>query len=345
MPSRTLYGALFASLCSLASAALQAHTVTLAMDVRIDAVAPEDATMYRIGGHDRDRVLYDDRQIDPATHRVPVLAVSHYIGGHWMDTHADAAMLDMSRQPYRLSFTAAVNHGGPILVLFEPGSRRMAIERRPDFHMLIAGVYRIDPHALSAAAVAAPPPDADSPDTMPIRHATPPTARTASHHIIALDVDILIDRTSAADHHFLGQHHNARLYYDEAAVDPISHRVVLLHLQHTPALLPKHLDPAEMPMSNAWLDLAAKPLRFHYAAAPVSGDPDPFFILFDEHTHRMTIRKQSDGSVMLSGAYRINPTPRSGPAIDAVVASSEPATPPWHTNDTRNRLHEARATP
>lgn len=334
--------ALWTGLSLLASPLLPAHTVTLAMDVRIDQVAPEDVPLYRVGGHDRDRLIYDEQSVDRRTQRVPVLAVEHYIRGHWMATPADAAMLDMSHLPYRLSFSAAVDHGGPILVVFEPQSQRMAIERRPDFHTLISGAYHIDPTPLSVAAIAAPPPEADSPDTMPLTAPAPGNGAAAhAHHVVALDVDILIDQTAPANRAYMGQHHNARLFYDEAAVDPASHHVVLLHLQHTPALIPHHLNPAEMPMFNAWLDLGARPLDFHYAAAPVSGDPDPYFILFDEHTRRMTIRRQTDGSVMLAGAYRIEPTRHSGPAIDAVVHQSDTLSLPWQINDSGNRLHEA----
>jgi hypothetical protein len=46
---------------------------------------------------------------------------------------------------------------------------------------------------------------------------------------------------------------------------------------------------------------------------------------------RMTIRKQSDGSVLLAGPYTVNPKPITGPDIDAVVSSSDPAVAPWIT--------------
>ena len=53
----------------------------------------------------------------------------------------------------------------------------MAILARPDFHMLIAGKYIIDPAPLTPAQIAAPPPNANSPDTMPIRTKGPQPAR------------------------------------------------------------------------------------------------------------------------------------------------------------------------
>ena len=149
--------------------AAQARIVTLSMDVELDQVAPEDAQMYRVGGHDLDRVTYDDSQIDPATHRVRVTSLSHYIGGHWHPTDpADASTLDLSSKPYRLNFVSAVNHGRLLVALFEGDTYRMAMLARPDFHVLIAGKYSIDPIPLTDSQIAAPPPGANSPDTMPM---------------------------------------------------------------------------------------------------------------------------------------------------------------------------------
>ena len=147
----------------------QAKIVTLSMNVELDQVAPEDAKMYRVGGHDLDRITYDDSKIDPVTHRVRVSSLSHYIAGHWHDTDpADASTLDLSSQPYRLSFVASVNHGRLIVALFEADTFRMAMLARPDFHMLIAGKYTIDPTPLTEAQIAAPPPGYNNPDTMPM---------------------------------------------------------------------------------------------------------------------------------------------------------------------------------
>ena len=312
-----------------------AKTVTLAMDVEIDQVAPEDANMYRVGGHDLDRITYDDSKIDLLTHRVRISSLSHYIGGQFHPTDpADASILDMSSVPYRLNFLSAVNHGRLIVALFEADTQRMAMLARPDFHVLIAGKYTIDPTPLTDAQVAAPPPNAHRPDTMPMMSGTPPAMDSlAKSHIVALDVDIVLDQVSAEEKMMhVGQHHEARVFYDETKIDPLTHRVALLHEQHTPALIPRHLDPAQMPISNAWLDLSSEPYRYHFAAAPTTAIPFVYFILFDEHTMRMTIRKQSDGSLLLSGPYTVKPTPITGPEIDAVVASSEPVVPPWDTS-------------
>jgi hypothetical protein len=163
------------SLALLLPVAGQAKTVTLSMNVELDQVAPEDQTMYRVGGHDLDRITYDDSTIDPKTHRVKVTSLSHYIGGHWHPTEpADASTLDLSAQPYRLNFVSSVNHGRLLVALFEGDTLRMAMLARPDFHVLIAGKYTIDPKPLTTAQIAAPPPGADSPDTMPMKSGMPP---------------------------------------------------------------------------------------------------------------------------------------------------------------------------
>lgn len=151
-----------------------AKTVTLAMDVELDQVAPEDAKMYRVGGHNLDRIAYDDTKIDPVTRKVKIIYMAHYVGGAWHPTEpTETSTLDLSSKPYKLDFTAAVNHGRPLVVLFEGPTQRMAMLTRPDFRMLIAGKYTIDPTPLSPAQIAAPPPKAHDPDTMPILSGMP----------------------------------------------------------------------------------------------------------------------------------------------------------------------------
>ena len=61
----------------------EAKTVYLDMDVELDQVAPEDAKMYRVGGHDLDRIAYDDSAVDPATHktRIPISRISSWAVG------------------------------------------------------------------------------------------------------------------------------------------------------------------------------------------------------------------------------------------------------------------------
>ena len=69
------------ALCGWAAAA-EAKIVYLDMDVELDQVAPEDAKMFRVGGHDLDRIAYDDSTVDPVTHKVRLT----YLG--WCQTEA-----------------------------------------------------------------------------------------------------------------------------------------------------------------------------------------------------------------------------------------------------------------
>ena len=164
-------------------------------------MAPEDAGMYRVGGHDLDRVSYDDSKVDPVTHHVPVLSVGPLSGRALVVHPPDGSMLDMSTTPYRLSFEASVTHGRQIIALFEGDTMRMAMLARPDFRMLIAGKYTINPTPLTDAEVAAPPVGIDNPDTMPIRSAKMPAGGPGGpppprKKIVALDIDILVDQAT-----------------------------------------------------------------------------------------------------------------------------------------------------
>jgi len=161
-------------LCGPGSIVL-AKTVSLDMDVELDQVAPEDASMYRVGGHDLDRIAYDDATVDPVTHKVKITSLAHFILGRWMPTTpTEASTLDLSTVPYKLDFVAAVNHGRPLVVVFESATQRMAILALPDFHMLIAGKYVIGSKPIVGAAAAAPPVKANDPSTMPIKSGMPP---------------------------------------------------------------------------------------------------------------------------------------------------------------------------
>jgi hypothetical protein len=155
--------------------AAEAKIVYLDMDVELDQVAPEDAQMFRVGGHDLDRIAYDDSTVDPVTHKVRITYLAHFIMGRWMPTTpTETSTLDLSSQPYKLDFIAAADHGRPLLVIFESANQRMAILARPDFHMLIAGKYTISAKPLTAAAAAEPPAKANDPSTMPMRSGRPP---------------------------------------------------------------------------------------------------------------------------------------------------------------------------
>jgi hypothetical protein len=161
------------ALCGWAAGA-EAKIIYLDMDVELDQVAPEDAKMFRVGGHDLDRIAYDDSTVDPVTHKVRLTYLAHFIMGRWMPTTPpDTSTLDLSSEPYKLDFIAAANHGQPLLVVFEGVTQRMAILARPDFHMLIAGKYTISAKPIAAAAGAEPPAKANDPATMPMRSGMP----------------------------------------------------------------------------------------------------------------------------------------------------------------------------
>jgi hypothetical protein len=144
-------------------APVYARIVTLSLTVTVDQVAEENAAQYKPGAVDHLRITYDTRSIARSTHRGAILSLSHFMGDRWMSIEpADASNLDLSSEPYALNFVAAAVHGRPIVVVFEAQTRRMAILARPDFHVLIAGEYSIDPKPLTRRQIAAPPPPSAS---------------------------------------------------------------------------------------------------------------------------------------------------------------------------------------
>ncbi len=156
--------------------------------------------------------------------------------------------------------------------------------------------------------------------------ATMLVASGAQAAIVARTVHVIIDQVGPTHTSDMGKDHEARIFYDDATVDPITHRVKILHEQHTPMMIPKHPDPVVMPVANAWLDLGSKPLRYHLAASPgvecLPGNRamwKPYAIVFDEDTHRMTIRTQETGELELSGKYSVEDKVQAGPEIDAVI--------------------------
>jgi len=156
-------------------------------------------------------------------------------------------------------------------------------------------------------------------------------APQAQAKIVARDIFIHMDQADPSHKEDVGKIHEARIFYDDATIDPVTHHVAILHQQHTPMHIPFHPDAAEMPVSNAWLDLGHKPYTYHMAASPaVRLKPDgtqmwkPYAILFDEQSHRMTIRRQSDGGLELSGPYTVSDEVLSGPEIDWVITGKGP---------------------
>jgi hypothetical protein len=139
-------------------------------------------------------------------------------------------------------------------------------------------------------------------------------AVSAEHGLVMLDVKVTLDQVSQerseAAHTKIGQVDRLRVVYDPTAIDPSTHRVALLNFQH---LVDGHYepsapDPVAMPMTDAWLDLGARPYRMHLKAAVVHGSA--ILIEVDEVTRRLTIHPQNDPhAVLISGPYQIDPTP------------------------------------
>jgi hypothetical protein len=135
-----------------------------------------------------------------------------------------------------------------------------------------------------------------------------------SARIVALDIDLPLDQIGAGRPFTVGTHHHARVFYDDAMIDPRTHIVRALHMQHllgSAAWVPARLDAVTMPMTDAWLDLSRKPYRYHYRSAVVQ-DGEPVLVDFDEQTRRMSVRLQSDQSLIVSAAYSIDPEPVAG---------------------------------
>ncbi len=157
------------------------------------------------------------------------------------------------------------------------------------------------------------------------------TASPAAATIVARDISIVMDQANDEHKGDIGKTHEARIYYDDAKIDPVTKRVPILHQQHTPMLIPYHPDPAIMPVGNAWLDLSSKPYRYHMAASPAvqplaNGKLPwaPYAIVFDEDSQRMTIRRQSDGVLELSGKYTVSEEAHTGPDVDQVIYGKGP---------------------
>jgi hypothetical protein len=129
--------------------------------------------------------------------------------------------------------------------------------------------------------------------------------------IVALDIDLPLDQIAPGRPFKPGDHHRARVFYDDATIDPGTHIAPVLHMQHWvgPAgWVPKRVDAVAMPMTDAWLDLSRKPYRYHYRSAVIEGG-EAVLVDFDEQTQRLSIRQQSDQSVIISAPYSINPSP------------------------------------
>ena len=114
-----------------------------------------------------EHLVYDSTQVDPVTHRVPLLNQQHKIFGHYFparataDEHMEGSWLDMSKLPYRYHRWSKVKHGVDIVVdATEDG--RLSMRKASDLSILVSGHYWIDPTPITgpeatAAGTPAPP--------------------------------------------------------------------------------------------------------------------------------------------------------------------------------------------
>jgi hypothetical protein len=139
-----------------------------------------------------------------------------------------------------------------------------------------------------------------------------------------LNLYVTLDQVAEGERSKIGDVDRMRIIYDANAIDPATRHVRLINLQHFVggAFNPPHPDPVMMPMTDAWLDLSSTPYRLHYRAAVTHGKP--IVIEFDEIAQRLSIRSQQPpAEVLISGPYRIDPTPIAGP--DAIAAATQPS--------------------
>jgi hypothetical protein len=142
---------------------------------------------------------------------------------------------------------------------------------------------------------------------------------SADAAVVALDVTMPLDRVAPGRPELaVGDLHRARIFYDDAAIDPKKHIVRVLHMEHWMGRWAPQLacDPT-LPMADAWLDLTREPYRYRYRGIAFIGEP--IRVEFDVHTRRMSIFKPSDGSVIASAPYAISPTPVRGAGLTAVA--------------------------
>jgi hypothetical protein len=145
---------------------------------------------------------------------------------------------------------------------------------------------------------------------------------SASPAYIMYDVDVAVDQVAAGEQEKVGDHDKVRIVYDHSELDPKTQRAGLKNLQHfiMGKWQPEHPDPIMMPMDDAWVDLSAHPYAVHFRAKVTHGKT--IIIDLDEHTRRLSIRSQTDPSlVLMSGNYHVESKPITGPeAIAAATA-------------------------
>jgi hypothetical protein len=133
--------------------------------------------------------------------------------------------------------------------------------------------------------------------------------------IVALDVTMPLDRVAPGRPEIkVGDVQRARIFYDDAGIDPKTHKVRVIHMeQGMGRWAPWLACDATLPMADAWLDLSREPYRYHYRGAAFIGEP--IRVEFDEHARRMSIFKPGDGSAIASAPYTISPAPVRGAGL------------------------------
>lgn len=149
----------------------------------------------------------------------------------------------------------------------------------------------------------------------------PADAEPTTRHIVMVNMTVTLDVVSAQRNQAagvkIGDVDRLRLVYDANAVDPRTHRVPLLNFQHFVGgqYTPAKPDPVMMPLTDAWLDVGARPYRLHFRAAVVHGDA--IIIEANESTQRLIIHPQlQPDQVILAGPYAIDATPTAGHEAD-----------------------------
>jgi hypothetical protein len=133
---------------ALLGSAARAEIVMLNAYTIYDYTIPGDSY---VGALQFEHLVYDTDQIDPKTHRVPLLNMQHQIKGHYVPSHVrpeehmEGAWLDLSQEPYRYHRWSKVSHGPMEIVIDGSEDGRLAMRRADDLSILVSGRYWIDP--------------------------------------------------------------------------------------------------------------------------------------------------------------------------------------------------------
>jgi hypothetical protein len=315
-----------------------AKVVMLNGDIQLEKVAPGQP--FHVGDHHKFRIFYDDAAVDPNTHIVKPIFLQHSVTtswdnpfmlhGQWAPLQPDPVempmndcFLDLSAQPYRFHHRQTTGSNGAT-TFFDESTRTFSAVNQKDGSIIISGPYTVDIRPVSGEEV-----DAVVQGGTTVNAPVGTTAQTGQHKIMMLNGDILVEYVAASQHANVGDHHKFRVFYDEAAVDPKSHIVKPILVQHNvttardnPFMLhgqwaPGHPDAVKMPMDDVFLDLSAQPYRFHYKN-PNFGTSTT---LFDEIARTFSVSSNTDNSIVFLGHYAIDTKAASGDSVTAVIMS------------------------